>query len=664
MGDSISGKVRSSMTISQFLLRSPLLLPACLTVLCVGASDVALSAVPRAAADMRLAPQARLVWPESESTSQVAGIRQFERGGTIRTVGAEPECDYANLGDALIDALDGDTIRLAESGDYVGQTYQILNFDGQLTIDGGYQDCDTTTPAGKTVLDANGAGRVFYIEQSTGFVGTDMQIVLKDIEVVNGDNSGSFGGGGMMINGTPGILGVTLENVTVRDNQSTSRGGGIHVRVNGDRAGAGTMLTMDNSSNLLSNSSGENGGGLACSSLGNTLDTTTLVRLGAVGIRQNTSVDGAGIYVDGCKRVFAYIGYDVSQAGSIANNGASGDGGGVSVVNGGEAFIRGDAFGDFGIPSGAAEIQSNSAQLGGGVHVAGDGSYVFLGDAVLDRNFAEFRGGGIHVEQSGRVVMHRLQDQPCVQAEATQNPRCSRIIDNDVLSSTSGMAIEVNSMGEIEVVRTEITGHSGSGMNRLIAIDSREATPTEATSGFFEGVSIHGNTGLGTVFTPNNSAVLTLAWSTISENEAGNVVRTGSGDADVDIYSSVIWEDSGAVFERAGFGAVTASLDCVVGHQLEGDLDVDSYGYYSRIDPEFVDAPNGDLRLGPTSPAIDYCDDFNAAQYSGIDGNTRGLLHRGQPLTDPPASVAGAQFDLGAFEMNYVIDQLFSDRFE
>ncbi|MDZ7791619.1 MAG: hypothetical protein U5L08_14215 [Xanthomonadales bacterium] len=586
------------------------------------------------------------------------------RGGIVRTVGAGLDCDYANLNDALVDAADGDTIRLAESGDYIGRTYQILNFDGQLTIDGGYQDCETTTPAAKTVLDADGAGRVFYIEQNTGFVGTDMQIVLKDIEVVNGDNSGSFGGGGLMINGIPGILDVTLENVTVRDNQSTTRGGGIHLRVNGDRDGPGTMLTMDNSSNLLSNSSNENGGGLACSSLGSVLDTSTLVRLGAVGIRQNTAVDGAGIFVDGCKRVFAYIGYDVSYAGSIVDNDASGDGGGISVVNGGEALIRGDAFSGFGIPSGAAEFLSNSAQLGGGVHVAGDGSYLFLGDAVLDRNTAEFRGGGIHVEQSGRVVMRRLQNQPCAQATGSQNPRCSKIVDNRVISNTSGMAIEVNSMAEIEVIRTEITGHSGSGANRLIAIDSRLVAPPEATSGFFEGVAIHGNTGLGTVFTPNNSAVLTLAWSTISENEANNVVRTGSGDADVDIYASVIWEDSGAVFERAGSGAVTASLDCVIGHQLEGDLDVDSYGYYSRIDPEFVDAANGDLRLGPTSPAIDYCDDFNAAGYPGLAGNTRGLLHRGQPLTDPPVSVPGAQFDLGAFEMNYVIDELFSDRFE
>lgn len=652
------------MTISQFPLRSPLLMLTCLTALCVGAADAALGAAPRASADLRLAPQAHPVWPESESASQVPGKRQFERGGTIRTVGAEPECDYANLGDALNDALDGDTIRLAESGDYVGHTYQILNFDGQLTIDGGYQDCDTTLPAGKTILDAGGAGRVFYIEQNTGFSGTAMQVLLKDIEIVNGDNSGSFGGGGMLINGTPGILDVTLENVTVRDNQSTSRGGGIHLRVNGDRDGSGTMLTMDNFSNLLFNSSDENGGGLACSSLGNTLDTTTLVRLGAVGIRQNTAVEGAGIYVDGCARVFAYIGYDVSHAGSIVDNDASGDGGGIAVVNGGEAFIRGDSFSGFGVASGAAEILSNSAQNGGGVHVSGDGSYLFLGDAVIDANLAEFRGGGIHVEQSGRVVMRRLQNAPCAEATGSQNPRCSTIINNDVLSSVNGLAIEVNSLAEIEVTRTEITGHSGGGINRLIAIDSRLATPPAATSGFFEGVAIHGNTGLGTVFTPNNSAVLTLAWSTISANDAANVVRTGSGDADVDIYASIIWEDSGAVFERAGSGAVTASLDCVIGHQLEGDLDVDSYGYYSRIDPEFVDATSGDLRLGPTSPAIDYCDDFNAAQYPGIDGNTRGLLHRGQPLTDPPASVAGAQFDLGAFEMNYVIDQLFSDRFE
>lgn len=604
-------------------------------------------------------------WPEGETKDPSRLASGPSRGGSTLTVGTGPGCNYTNLGSALLAAGSGDVIRLSESGEYFGETYSILNFDGQLTIQGGFEDCTTTNKTTKTVLDANDSGRVFYIEQNTVFSGSFMQVTIEDVEVINGNNTGSFGGGGMLVNGQPGVLDVQLNNVTVRDNQSSTRGGGIHLRVNADRQGTGTMLTLDNSSKLLSNSSGENGGGIACSSLGSALSTDTLLRLGSVPIQLNTAVNGAGIYIDGCKRVFAYAGRDVSLAGSIVDNDASGDGGGISVVNGGEAFVRGDSFSGFGIADGAAEILSNSAATGAGAHVSGDGSFLSLDDAVLDRNQAEFRGGGALVEQLGFLRIRRLENQPCQETGPSGNPRCSRIVDNSVTSGGNGaLALEANSGGEIEVTRTEITGHTGGGISRLVSIDSRVAGSADTTTGWFEGVAVHGNSGLGAVFVPNNSAVLTLGWSTIAGNEANNVVRTGSGDADIDIYASIIRADSGAVVERGGQGSVVASLDCVIGHQPQGDLDVDSFGYYSNIDPEFIDAAGGNVRLGPTSPAIDYCDDFNAPQHAGLDGNDRGVAHRGEPLTSAPGAVLGGTYDLGAFEMTYVIDELFQDRFE
>lgn len=612
-----------------------------------------------------LAPKGVSSWPEIETEAAHSASDVATRGGGIITVGSGAQCDYSNLEDAINNASSGDTIRLSETGDYTGRTYQILNFEGELIIDGGYVDCESTTPTAKTVLDADGSGRVFYIEQNSSFSGTSMRVVLEDVEIINGNNSGNFGGGGLLINGQPGVLEAELRNVIVRDNHSNARGGGIHLRVNNDRSGSGTMLTMDNTSELSGNSSDENGGGLACSSLGNALDNSTLARLGATAVRMNSAQDGAGIYVDGCTRIFHYAGYDVSLAGSIVDNDAAGSGGGIAVVNGGEMLVRGDAFNDFGVDTGAAEILSNSANIGGGVYVAQDGSYLFLGDAVIRSNSAALRGGGIAIADRGRVLMRRLQDEPCQEPGPSGNPRCSKLESNMLDSATSSLAVDVISGGDLEMYRTEIVNHAGSGPNRLISLDSNLINPPESATvtAVFEGVAIHGNTGLNTVITANNLADLTFGWGTITANDAGNVVRTGSGDSEIDIYSSIIWEDSGKVFERAGDGEINAALDCVIGHQATGDLEFDSVIIYSQIDPEFIDAANGNVRLGPTSPAIDYCDDFNAPQYAGLDGTERGFEHRGEPLTQPPTSANG-DFDLGAFEMTYVTDPIFNDRFE
>jgi len=615
--------------------------------------------------DRSLAPQRVSTWPEAEREESLPSIDSSARGGGIVTVGAGAACDYASLNDAINNADSGDTIRVSDTGDYLGDTYTIINFDGELTISGGFPDCSSTQSAGRTVLDADASGRVFYIEMNSSFSGSTMRVVLENVEIINGNNSGSFGGGGLLINGQPGVLDVELRNVVVRDNHSSTRGGGIHLRVNDDRSAAGTMLTMDNSSELRGNSSDGHGGGLACSSLGSVLDTATLARLGATAIRMNSAQDGAGIFVDGCKRVFLYAGYDVSLAGSVVDNDAAGNGGGIAVVNGGEMLVRGDSFGSFGVDTGAAEILSNSANIGGGAYVANDGSYLFLGDAVIRNNSAAVRGGGIAISLQGRVRMRRLQDEPCQEPGPSGNPRCSKLENNQVGASTTAIAVNVFSGGELEMYRTEIVDHAGGGANRLIALDSNIINPPEAAAvtAVFEGVAIHGNSGLNTVITANNLADLTFGWGTITANDAGNVVRTGSGDSEIDIYSSIIWEDSGKVFERAGDGEITAVLNCVIGHQATGDLEFDSSNSYSQIDPEFIDATNGNLRLGPTSPAIDYCDDFNAPQYPGLDGTARGFVHRGEPLTQPPTSANG-DFDLGAFEMTYVTDQIFNDRFE
>lgn len=619
------------------------------------------------------APEIPSDWPEDELEAPEGVESRPTAGGVIHTVGGDSACDYPDLSAALSAAADGDTIRLTNSGDYSGQTYLIRNFDGELTIRGGYFHCQSVEPVTRTVLDAGATGRVFYIEQGGAFSGSKMAITLENLEIVNGDTSGSFGGGGLLINGQPGVLDVRLKNVYVMNNHSDARGGGIHLRLNTDRQGDGTMLTLDNESRIQDNTSDSHGGGMACSSLGYSLNARTLLRLGAATVSGNSAGDGGanghggGVYLDGCKRVFMYGGGTANPLkGAIYVNTASGNGGGIAVKGGAVVSVRGDSVGAFGDPAVAAEIYSNEAASGGGVWVADDGSSLSLGDVLLQYNNAQFVGGGAYVSNGGFLGMRRLHGQPCQAAGGGNTERCSWIVGNE--ASVGGAALDVQTAGEVEVVRTKITGHSGF-TGRLISIDSNMSSVTEPVKAFFEGLLIHGNSGVPgapttTIFTANNDAVLTVGWSTITDNDVANVARTGSGNADISIYASIIHEDSGAIVERAGQGTVAARLDCVIGHQDYGDLDVDSAGYYSRIDPGFVAPSGNDFHLADNSPAIDYCNAFNAPQYPGLNGNVRGTPHQGPPLIDPPVRVTDGEYDLGAYEMNYVLDEVFNDRFE
>jgi hypothetical protein len=163
-------------------------------------------------------------------------------------------CIYCKIKDAIDDASSGDTI-IVKKGIYKGRD---ITIDKDLTISG--------AGAGKTVVDAGGSGRVFYIDQCTvdmsgmtirnGNADYGGGIWLNDTGTLTmtgctiSDNIGTWGGG-IMNDGA-----LTMTDCTISNNAATW-GGGIYS--SGSPGGTGTLTMTDCT---ISDNTADYGGGI------------------------------------------------------------------------------------------------------------------------------------------------------------------------------------------------------------------------------------------------------------------------------------------------------------------------------------------------------------------------------------------------------------------
>lgn len=136
-----------------------------------------------------------------------------------------------------------------------------------------------------TSTNASSYGSVFDIDQ-LNFSSANINLEIKNLTLTGGKLTGAnVTYNGAAINLKSGNL--TLSGVTVTNNNSTggSFAGGIYVA-------SGATLTLENNSQIKSNSATQNGGGIYVAS-GGTLNVNTAT------ISQNkSSQDGAGIYIE------------------------------------------------------------------------------------------------------------------------------------------------------------------------------------------------------------------------------------------------------------------------------------------------------------------------------------------------------------------------------
>lgn len=599
-----------------------------------------------------LATSAFLLAPALASASEDTPDPVFlepNRGIAPLTVGPDPECDFTSIDSAVSAQLDGGDVRV-KTGTY-SETSSVF-IDKDLTLTGGYSSCSPgATVSGRSTITREGSGLVVDIFYSAVVGAPVRRIELENLVITNGGGSG-FASGGVVVEGRPGRLLTEFRNVEISNNSRTGvddDGGGMRIITTGDRDGPGPLVTLDNDSVVIGNSTAGDGGGIHCRST-HDQGTATLVRVGSTLVFDNSAENGGGIALDGCQNVFLYNGGPlvlIFPAGGIVANTAMNYGGGLYLVNGGEAELRGLEFGGFGNPDEAALIAGNGAVRGGGAYVEGLGTSLVVEDAYTINNTSSSVGGGFYAANDAILNVRRNQsagrcDPPVSGGGVLSRPRCSVVEGN----AGFGGALAASQTSGAEFSRTVIRDNT----------DGSSATAPIARLSFgavvdFEGVLFDGNTG-GFGIDVRGGSIANIAFSTIVNN-SGVVARAlaGSGETSaVNFYSSVI-ESQSEIARAQGDGTAITRFDCVLSNLSTADwggtMIVQSTG---GTDPQFRDPDSGDFRLGDRSPAIDYCDDFTVPDFDGLDGNPRGVGWTG-PQTDPASGSAPGPYDIGAYEM-------------
>jgi len=609
----------------------------------------------------------------------------------VVTVGPYGDCDYSSLRTALLGETDDAQFNVVKTGDYVGDTHGLERADYTALIEGGYDDCDPDgTPSGRTVLDADGEGPVFIFNNSS----TDgpLAITLRNLEIRGGEGVNLFGGGGILVWGRQGVVSASLENVEVTNNEANGGpGGGISVFMDGERVSFGVVLTMDNDSEISSNSAGT-GGGLSCVSVPEHV-SGPLIRLGTVDIRDNHAEIGGGISIVGCTNVFYYGGDDMlgplPQGGLWANE-ASEKGGGLAVRGGGSLFVNGGDFNELGNPDYAAQVFQNEAPLGGAAYIAGgtvehpdESSLLRFFDVWMSDNIAAEKGGGVFVDDGGQMDMIRTEDEPCdMSGDITPPPRCSWARQNRAGNTggafyLTGLAESGNPRGtfeiqggQLDIERTLVVGNEAEGGANTASVldmdtDEPDLLPAQAR---FESSLFYENDGYFLMQASGN-AELELGWSTITDNEISFGVFSGMApsdfELDISVHSSIIWEDGPDLLSIGGQGNRFAEAYCLITFVDADQADFDSISQYSNTDPQLTDEPNRPYIPDATSPAIDYCDDAFEPETPDLAGVERGSPHEGPPINEPPSGGIG-DYDIGAYETEWdeLGDEIFEDRFE
>ncbi len=579
-------------------------------------------------------------------------------GAVVRTVGPDAACDFSNLQTAIDSSNDDDVLRVM-SGTYTGG-FEIAS--KALSVIGGFPDCISTTPTGRSTLDQQGGGLVLDIFYQAAVGGPIRQVNIENMDIRNGGGVGFFSGG-VVVEGRPGRLAVNFRNVQISNNDRTGtadNGAGLRVLSTGDADGSGAFVTLDNDSIVSSNTTAGDGGGVYCRS---TFDdgTLTMLRMGTTLVFDNEAENGGGVAVDGCQNVFLYNGGPVVlifPAGGIVGNTANLSGGGLFLDNAAEVTMRATEFNGFGDPSEAALLAGNTADFGGGAEVIG-GSSLVLEDTYVDGNTGTLFDGGISVGDESELIVRRnsANDEcpdPVTGGGVLSRPPCS-VIEDNFSQNVGGIGATTGAL--VDISRTIFRRNEASAADGVSALRATGVATFRITDVRAEGVLIHDNIG-DRAIEVQGITFMSLLYSTVVDNSNDVLLVTApSGQqAILEVYSSILRAADGAsVLTEEGDGEQESIAICVITNRNVADTGFDLDSDYSQINgPLFRDPANGDFRLGLRSPAIDYCTSANGTQFAGLEGGSRGTVWSGPQPDSNPAGASG-DYDLGAYETPFEI---------
>ncbi len=546
----------------------------------------------------------------------LAGLVWWNDGsGAEFTVGGDPGCDFTLLQDA-INAAQADTdpnalIRVARSKTYTAVAVAIDSHD--MTIAGGFDDCDDSFPSGRTQLSGAG-GTPDTIIRIGAASGGPFSVQLRDLNISGGDPAAGNFGGALEITGSNS---VAVHNVVISGN-SAQRGGGIYV--DGGAVGK-TSLTVSNGSMLFGNSATEAGGAIYCV---NMIDEDEDVAVQA-DVFSNSAVNGGALFLDQCMLRYSAA---FTGDGLFLNDAAE---------SGGAAYLKGGSRMEFtGSTSVLAVLSLNTALLdGGAVYQTGDSDFVAITTQIVD-NMAGRNGGALFQDSGDAIIIGDERGVGC------GLDRCSRIESNR--ADGQGGAI-YQTGGGVLVRRTWIMDNSS---------PDGAVIKSEGGSADFDSVIVARNRDATTIMRLKNGDY-TITRSTFADNEdmADTILFTS---ATAFLRGTIFWESQGDAFDFFG-GATAWSADCMLARSLPGA----TTGPTIFDDPLFVDPNNDDYHLSPASPAIDVCADLLTPlginllpEHKDIDYQERGIDFAGRQDVSGP-------YDIGADEY---YDVIFANSFE
>ncbi|GAA5126319.1 tandem-95 repeat protein [Luteolibacter yonseiensis] len=203
------------------------------------------------------------------------------------------------------------------------------------------------------------------------------------------------------------------------------------------------------------------------------------------------------------------------------------------------------------------------------------------------------------------------------------NTRAKAVISDSTFSNnlapTSGPAVAVSSAAVLDVTRCRFTTNARGG------ITAGPASTVDVRQSLFD------HNGQGAI---NANGSLRVSFSTLALNSGGAAIDTYGN---TEVRDSILWGNSyNGASDREEYQFRQSQGTSTLSHNIIQGLKKLAGTSLLPFDPRFADAPNGDFRLAPDSPAID----------SGLGAD----LLEGETDLSNASRLSGAAPDLGAFE--------------